>query len=727
MDWEILNQLARERFKQRATPAMMLMVWAEKEPEELITLIKPHGLDQASFMSALQRLIDERLPDDGRSLITDAILLAKDGQPSVRDLLAAVCAHPEHPVAQTLSGAGLDLAGLGRILADERARQKPSSCLARLGISLDASAAPLLKYGRDLTALASEGCFDGYCDRPEELDAVATVLMRMERANPALIGEAGVGKTALVELLAREVVAGRIGIDPETRIFEISIGKLAAGTRYRGDFEERVEEIVQAVLKSAPAIIFLDEAHLLFGTGRAEGAPMDMSNLLKPFLARGDLRVIAATTADEFTRYIAQDEALARRFEQVRIPEPDPELTIRMVEARADALARHHGIEISEDMISRAMALTNQHQPQKLQPYKSIDLIDTAAARARRMDRRSLDAEILLQTLAKSIGRAVDELKGGERKVLRDLGGFLKSHIVGQEEAIEKITSTIVRQRQQLGSAERNQGTFLFVGPTGVGKTELARQLEMGLYGNLRDLLLMDMGEYAESASINKLIGAPAGLIGSDREGILIRWLQNHPAGGVLIFDEIEKAHSEVHHLLLGILDNGRVHSAHGRTMDCKQCVVILTSNAISTEDLAKVPLGFGTAQQRPVHPADLLTRVFPREFLGRLDEIILFKALGEEEVLKIVHMRLAEAMERLRRRSIRVEYDRERLVNHLNDKLQGLRFGARGIERLIEQTVLGPISLATLRADDEGDVAVVIGDAFYETGEVALRAEDGK
>jgi ATP-dependent Clp protease ATP-binding subunit ClpA len=725
MDWEVLNQLARERFNQRPTPAMMLMIWAEKDPEGLISLIQPHGLDQASFMSTLQTLIDQRGQDDSRSLITDVILRAKDGQPTARDLLAVICAHPEQPVARALAEAGLDLAGLGRTLARERTRQNPPSCLAHLGISLDTSSVPLLKYGRDLTALAKEGCFDGYCIRPDELDQLATVLMKMERPNPALIGEAGVGKTALIELLAREVVAGRIGIDPKTRIFEISIGKLAAGTRYRGDFEARVEEVVQAVLKSAPAILFLDEAHLLFGTGRAEGAPMDMSNLLKPFLARGDLRVIAATTADEFTRYIAQDEALARRFEQVRIPEPDPQLTIRMVETRATALARHHGIEISDKMVSRAIALSNEHLPQKLQPYKAIDLLDTAMAKACRMDKRGLDESILLETLAKSLGRAVEELQGGERRLLRDLKGFLQSRIVGQEEAIEKIVSTIVRQRQQLGSTERNRGTFLLVGPTGIGKTELARQLAVGLYGSLRDLILFDMGEYAELASINKLIGAPAGLIGSDREGVLIRWLQNHPAGGVLIFDEIEKAHGEVHNLLLGILDNGRVRSAQGRAMDCRHCVVILTSNAISTEDLAKAPLGFGTAQQRTVHPADLLTKVFPREFLGRLDEIILFKALGEEEILKIVRIRLEEATERLRRRSIKLHCDMERLANHLADKLRGLRFGARGIEHLIEQTILGPISLAMLRVDDEGEMEAVIGDAFYEKGEVELRIEE--
>jgi len=720
MEWEAFNRIAREKFKtQTPTVAMLLVTWAQNDPDELKHLIEPNGLNLSSWFLTMETLTGEGGLEEDTVLKTECIMQAVDGQPTVKDLLATLCAHSDHPVTQALSAAGLDIAGLGQALANERA-QKPASCLARLGISVDATAAPLLKYGRDLTELAKDGCFDGYCNRPVELDAAATVLMRMERANPAVTGEAGVGKTALIELLAREILVDRIGIDPRTRIFEISIGKLIAGTRYRGDFEGRVEEIVQAVLKSAPTFLFLDEAHLLFGAGRAEGAPMDMANFLKPFLARGDLRVIAATTSQEYNRYIAQDEALARRFEEVRISVPDPELTARMVEMRSRMLARHHGIKISDAMVSQAIALTNEHLPQKLQPYKSIDLLDTSAAKARRMDERTLDKGILIETLAKSVGRPVEELKGGGRKVLRDLAGFLKSRIVGQDGAVDRVVSTVVRQRQKLGPAERNLGTFLFVGPTGVGKTELARHLAVGLHGSQHDLLLLDMSEYAEPGSINKLIGAPSGFVGSEQEGELIRWLQNHPAGGVLIFDEIEKAHREVHNLLLGVLDNGRIHSARGRTMDCRHCIIVMTSNAISMEDLAKAPLGFAGAQ-RTINPADLLARTFHSEFLGR-QEIILFKALEEGDIERIVRMRLDEAMERLKKRRIYLKGDMERLSRHLSKKLRELKSGARGIERLIEQTVLEPIALATLRVDDEGAVEAVIRDAFYNKGQVVVR-----
>jgi ATP-dependent Clp protease ATP-binding subunit ClpC len=722
MNWHELHQLARERFKvAHASIPMLLVAWAESEPnDDLSGLVASHGLDVRSLAAAMQAMCAENDTGD-KTLLTDCIMRAGDAQPTVKHILETLCNRPEHRITQKLAQAGLDVDGLRRRLADSSARHPPVSTLARLGIAVDANASPLLKYGRDVTGLSKDGWFDGYCTRPDELESVVTVLMRMERANPALTGEAGVGKTALVELLAREIVSGRIvGIDPKTRIFEVSIGKLLAGTRYRGDFEERVQEVVGAVLKSAPAFLFLDEAHLLFGAGRAEGAPMDMANFLKPFLARGDLRVIAATTEDEYNRYIAQDEALARRFEQVRIPEPDRELTNRMVQARARSLAAHHGIEIPEDMVVRATQLTNEHLPQKLQPYKSIDLLDMAACKARQLGKHAIDEDMLIQVLAKSTGRDIEQLKGEDRKALRDLPEFLKTRIIGQDGAIDKVVATVVRQRQKLGATERNLGTFLFVGPTGVGKTELARQLAHGLFGTTRALQHLDMAEYAEPGGIHKLIGAPDGFVGSEREGTLIRWLQNHPAGGVLLFDEIEKAHREIHNLLLGALDNGRLHSARGKPLDCRHCVVILTSNAISAADLNRGPLGFGEEQRR-VDPSKLLTKDFPAEFLGRLDDIILFNALGDADVERIARLRLEEALARLRKRGVQLRGDLDRLSRHLARKLTATS-GARGIERLIEQAFLEPIALATLRIDEDGDVEAEVNDDFYNHGHVHVR-----
>ena len=723
MDWSELQRLARNVFPEKSTTiAMLLTVWAQNDGEgELESLIAPAGLTETALIGAVRPILDASAEADTR-LITACIMGAGDEPITGCHLLKAICEMPNHEVSQALTAAGLRLADL-RAALDNSMPKCSRGALARVGVAVDLNVSPLLRFGRDLTALAREGLFDSYCVRPEEMDAVSTVLMRMERGNPALTGEAGVGKTALVELLAREVGADRIGgIASETRLFEISIGKLVAGTKYRGQFEERIDEIVQAVLKCLPAFLFLDEAHLLFGTGRAEGAPMDMANFLKPFLARGDLRVIAATTADEYNRYIAQDEALARRFEEVRIPEPDAGLTARMVCSRAEALAKHHAISIPGSIVTRTIELTNEHLPQKLQPYKAIDCLDTACARTRQAGENILTEDIVLQVLAKSAGRPLEELKGMARQSLCDLGERLKQCVIGQDAAIDKVVATVVRQRQKLGAAERNLGTFLFVGPTGVGKSELAKQLGKSLYGDEKKLLLLDMAEYSDAGATSKLIGAAPGFVGSDKEGALVRWLQNNPSGGVLLFDEIEKAHREIHNLLLGTLDNGRIRSSRGKAIDCRHCVVVLTSNAITSDDLAKGPLGFAETEKN-TDPAELLTKAFPREFIGRLDDIVLFNSLAEQELHQIVKLRLDEAIERLKKRGITLVCDMARLSEHLGSLLKESKSGARGVERLVEKSVLEPIALATLRTDDEGGLRADIGDDFYSHGKVRVHS----
>ena len=723
MDWDQLQRLARNSFPGKSpTVPMLLTVWAQNDDDgKLESLIEPAGLTNTALIAAAGPLLEATAEADTR-LITACIMGAGDEPITGHHLLKALCNNPTHGTSQALTAAGLRLADL-RAALEHGTDERPRGALARIGMAVDVNVSPLLRFGRDLTALAREGLFDTYCVRPGEMDAVSTVLMRMERGNPALTGEAGVGKTALVELLAREIVAGRIGgISSETRMFEINIGKLVAGTKYRGQFEERIDEVVQAVLKCLPAFLFLDEAHLLFGTGRAEGAPMDMANFLKPFLARGALRVIAATTADEYNRYIAQDEALARRFEEVRIPEPDAELTARMVCSRAEALAKHHEISIPGAIVTRTIALTNEHLPQKLQPYKAIDCLDTACARTRQAGENSLTEDIVLQVLAKSAGRPIEELKGKDRKPLRDLADILKRSVIGQDDAVDKVVATVVRQKQKLGSAEKSQGCFLFVGPTGVGKTELAKQLGRCLYGDEKKLLLLDMAEYSDAGATSKLIGAAPGFVGSDKEGALVRWLQNNPSGGVLLFDEIEKAHREIHNLLLGILDNGRIRSARGKAIDCRHCVVVLTSNAITSDDLARGPLGFSETKKN-VDPAELLTKNFPREFLGRLDDIVLFNSLGEHEIHQIVRLRLEEAIERLKKRRITLVCDMDHLLEHLGSLLNESKSGARGVERLVEKRVLEPIALATLKIDDDGDIEAEINDNFYRCGGVSVRS----
>ena len=722
MHWTELQRLARDAFPgSNPTVPMLLTVWAQHDDGELASLIEPAGLDRASLISAMQALADEPTDADA-TLLNECILASAESDNSFGwCVLKTLSKMPRHRVTRALVDAKLDLSRLEKVLEGPQ-HESALGSLAKVGVSVDTKAAPLLRYGRDLTAEAKNGVFDGYYDRPSELQAVVTVLMCVEIGNPILIGESGSGKTALIELLAREVAANRLrGIDPRTRIFAIRIGGLVAGTKYRGEFEQRVEEIIRSASESTPAILFLDEAHLLAGAGRAEGAAMDMGNLIKSDLTHGDLRVIAATTADEFTRHLAWDEALVSRFQQVRIPEPDAALTTKMVKRRAQCLAQKHGIEILSNIVSRAVELTAEHLPQSSKLRESIKLLDAASGRARGLGQKAVTEEILLQLLSEQVGRPVRELKGCARQPLRDLGEKLKQSVIGQDSAIDKVVATVVRQRQKLGTAERNLGTFLFLGPTGVGKTELAKQTAKHLYGGQKSLLILDMAEYNDPGATSKLIGAAPGFVGSEKEGALVQWLQNHPTGGVLLFDEIEKAHREIQNLLLGLLDNGRVRSARGKVMDCRHCVVVMTSNAITTEDLAKGPLGFGEAA-REIDPAELLTKDFPREFLGRLDDIVLFNSLSEEDIQRIVRLRVEEAVERLGKRRIRLTCDIDRLTGHLASLLKVSKSGARGIGRVVEKHLLEPIALATLKIDDDGDIEAEINDNFYSCSGVSVR-----
>ena len=541
-----LRELAREKcLDDPIDLCTLLWVWTERDSGgDLAAVLENTGIDLESMRAALMSI--EEGPSEAETEILKELLVSEiDGPVHGGHILKKICECPDNRAIEALEDAGLDCEAL---LKNVRRHVSNKGTLAAAGIEVaEKKENPLLAYGRDLTAEAEQGEFDALCDRPAELDRMFEVLLRKQKGNMALTGPAGVGKSGLVELFARCVARGDV---PQAlgnvRVFEVNMGKLVAGTKYRGDFEERMETVIAAVQDRDPAILFVDEMHMLWGAGRAEGIVTDAANMLKPVLGRGGLRFIGATTSEEYRKYIARDAALARRFQEVRLSEPDDELTEKMVLAQADSLAAHHRIGIHPDVARKAVELTNQHVINRFQPDKSVDLLDSACVHAGRDGRSELNVPDLLHVLSRQTGRPISNLTGDDRATLRNLAASLKRAIVGQDAAIDRIVGLLVHRRQGFVATERPLASMLFCGRTGIGKTETAMQIAEMFFGEKKRLLHLDLAEFNQEMSVNKLIGSPPGYSGSDEEGVLSRFLQT-AGSGVILLDEIEKAHPDIH------------------------------------------------------------------------------------------------------------------------------------------------------------------------------------
>jgi ATP-dependent Clp protease ATP-binding subunit ClpC len=718
-----LKKLCNETYPEKPlTLVLLLLVWGTTSgKDELALLLKGTGLSIDGFVRTLMPYRDaDAEEDEDEELLTSCLLTVTEGPLYGVHLLHVLTDTPENRLHKDLVRAGLDVLLLKKNIEVHLAAGK--GVLAAHGIEMKNLANPLLQYGRELTLLAAQGEFDALCDRPEEIDRLLEVLLRKQKANPAITGPAGVGKTALVELLARFLVRDENVPAPLrwTKLYEVSMGSLVAGTKYRGDFEERMHDIIMAIQEQKPAILFIDEMHLIWGAGRAEGVITDAANILKPFLGRGSIRVIGATTVEEYHRYIAQDNALARRFQEVRLSEPDVKLTTTMVQSQTEALKAHHHVSIPAAVVHEAIRLTDRHLPGRFQPDKSVDLIDSTCVNVVREGKEEMTVNDLLNTLSRQTGRPISSLTSDIRSELRNLGTELKKRIVGQDEAVKKVVATFIHRRLDLGPEEKNLGSFLFAGQTGVGKTELSRCIA-GIFFNKRNpLLIVDCAEFSQGGAVNKLIGSPAGYVGSEKDGVLAEWL--HTTGsGVILFDEIEKAHPDIHKLILGLLDNGRIMSSKGERLDCRQCVIILTTNALKTEDICRENIGFVQSASKP-EITELLMDHFPMELLARLDEQILFNPLGDMELKQIILMRIEEAKERMKKQGITLLYDNDAASDYLLVFLKKNKTGARGVERLIEKKILEPVSHAFLFYEGNGGSEVVLGDEFYTAGNVIIR-----
>jgi len=719
-----IRKLCRAEFPDRPFDLPRLLVaWAKRDPEgELAKILDGAGLDVEKMMAALVPLFGAVDPED-RSVLKRAVISCSGDRTTGRDLLKVLSESPENRVTKALEEAGLDIERLRQKLRERQTfrKRRVMSQIERPSVEEE----PLRKFGRDLLDEARRGTFDDLHERTEDVDRILEVILRRYKRNAALTGPAGVGKTALIELMARMMTRKELSALEGYRVFEVSTGRLVGGTRYRGDFEKRMVEVLESLEKLSPVILYIDELHTLVGAGRAEGIITDASNIIKPYLARGTICLVGATTTLEYQRHIGRgDAALARRFQEVRIEEPVGELCTAMVRAQAKAVEKHHDVRVPDELIAAAIELTDRHVPQRFQPDKAATLIDSAAAHLRRLGDKDLTKESLLRVLAQQTGRPIELLGDDDRESLALLTNRIAAHIIGQEEAVERVATTLICRRQDLADEERPLGRFLFAGDTGVGKTEMARVLAKEFFGDEKALLHLDLAEYADGAALNKLIGAPAGYVGSESgSGRMIDWLHER-SSGVILLDEAEKAAPEVLTLILGLLDNGRITSARGERCDARQCAIVLTTNAASAKELKRSAVGFGGGES--TSPFEALCEYFPREMLARLDEIILFETLDDATLRRILRSKLTETLERLeRKRRLRLVYDEKRLIDWLMDDVERARTGARGMERLIEQKLLQPVAFALLLDGGRRPCSIELDELFYESGEAKIVSDD--
>jgi ATP-dependent Clp protease ATP-binding subunit ClpC len=643
----------------------------------------------------------------------------------------------------------------------------------------------LRAFGRDLTELAKKAELDPVIGRKDEIERVVQILCRRTKNNPVLLGEAGVGKTAIVEGLAQEIAAGDIPeLLRDKRVITLDLALMVAGTKYRGQFEERIKAVMDEIRRSKNVILFIDELHTIVGAGSAEGA-MDASNIIKPALSRGELQCVGATTLNEYRKYIEKDAALERRFQTVKVEAPSVEEAVQILKGLRPKYEAHHKARLTDEALEAAVKLSDRYLTGRFLPDKAIDVMDEAGARARinamtrppdvkdiekeieaiRIEKEAaikaqdfekaaalrdsekqtkdklerilsdwreqreerevvVGADDILHIVSKWTGVPLHRMEEAETQKLLKMEDNLRERVIGQDEAVVAISKALRRSRADLKDPRRPIGSFIFLGPTGVGKTFLARSLAEFMFGDPDALIQIDMSEYMEKFTASRLIGSPPGYVGYEEGGQLSEAVRRRPYS-VVLFDEIEKAHPDVMHLLLQILEEGKITDSLGRKIDFRNTIIIMTSNVGAEIIKRQVSMGFGAAsgtesyEQMRDKILEESKRVFKPEFLNRLDDMIVFHTLNREDLVRIVDLEVAKVVERVKAKEIKIQVD-PTAVEFLIDKGYDPTYGARPMRRAVEKYLEDPFAEELLRSNIKiGDTIVV----HAEGDKLAFRA----
>ncbi|MFB8086124.1 ATP-dependent Clp protease ATP-binding subunit [Streptomyces sp. NPDC055992] len=753
------------------------LLWATTKVDPSRRILAQAGVDPDAFAAEIARILPREstepssepgLTPAAKRTLTAAYSHSQAAGVSYigpEHILGALIADPDSGAAQLLDAGGLDprkLAG-----ATEQADRADGPAGGQ------APSTTLDEFGRDLTKEAKAGKLDPVVGRAEEIEQTVEILSRRSKNNPVLIGEPGVGKTAIVEGLAQRIVAGEV---PDTlkdrRVVSLDLSGMVAGAQYRGQFEERLKKVIEDVQNAGGDIIlFIDELHTVVGAGATGEGSMDAGNMLKPALARGELRVVGATTIDEYRKHVEKDAALERRFQPVLVPEPSVEETVQILEGLRDAYEAHHQVRFADGALAAAAELSDRYIGDRFLPDKAIDLMDQAGARVRlrsasrstevvgREDRLaklnrekdqaiaaedfdraselkreiaeaegelagieerregvvSVTASDIADIVSRRTGIPVSQLTASEKEKLLKLEEEMHARIVGQDEAVTAVSEAVRRSRAGMGDPNRPVGSFLFLGPTGVGKTELAKTLAELLFGEEDRMIRFDMSEFQEKHTVARLVGAPPGYVGYEEAGQLTEKVRRHPYS-VVLFDEVEKAHPDVFNTLLQILDDGRLTDGQGRTVDFRHCVVIMTSNIGAHRILQHE----GDAAELKDELMEELRGRFLPEFLNRIDDIIVFHSLTESDLDRIVDHLLARSEHRVRAQGMELEVTgaaKKLLIAHGHQP----EFGARPLRRTI-QTELDNRIASLLLSGDAGPGDTIVADVENDSLHCTVR-----